>query len=134
MDRRTILAAAAASAAALLASQGVTLAQQLRKPFWLGALFNGSAVVDGKPNPVLEGLRHGLAQLGYVEGSDVIYDARFAEGMLERLPELAVELVGKGVDVMVAYGGPRLTSRARYQPQDRSRAWIDDQSRFTEEG
>ncbi|CAQ72300.1 conserved hypothetical protein; putative exported protein; DUF534 [Cupriavidus taiwanensis LMG 19424] len=112
MDRRTILAGATALAAALLASQGVTHAQQLRKPFRVGALFNGAAVVEGKPNPVLEGLRHGLAQLGYVEGADVIFDARFAEGVLERLPELAVELVGKGVDVIVSYGGPA-TNAAR---------------------
>ncbi|WP_231942747.1 ABC transporter substrate-binding protein [Cupriavidus taiwanensis] len=89
----------------MLAGQGVTHAQKLSKPFRVGALFNGTAVVAGKPNPVLEGLRHGLAQLGYVEGADVIYDARFAEGMLERLPELAVELVGKGVDVIATYGG-----------------------------
>lgn len=112
MDRRTILAGAVASVAALLASQGVTHAQQLRKPFRVGALFNGLAVVDGKPNPVIEELRHGLAQLGYIEGRDVTYDARFAEGMLERLPELAVDLVVEGVDVIAAYGGPA-TNAAR---------------------
>lgn len=112
MDRRAILAGAAASAAVFLAGHGVTQAQQLRKPFRVGALFNGAAVVDGRPQPVLEGLRRGLAQLGYVEGADVIYEARFAEGMLERLPELAIELVAKGVDVIATYGGPA-TNAAR---------------------
>ncbi|CAN7145210.1 ABC transporter substrate-binding protein [Cupriavidus necator] len=108
MDRRTILA----GAAVLLVSRGVTYAQQLRKPFRVGALINGAGIVDGKPNPAFEGLRHGLAQLGYVEGTDVIYEGRFAENRLERLPELAIELVNQGVDVIATYGGPS-TNAAR---------------------
>ena len=53
-----------------------------------------------------------MAKLGYVEGTDVIYEPRFPDGQLERLPGFASELVGKGVDVIATFGGPS-TNAAR---------------------
>jgi putative ABC transport system substrate-binding protein len=50
-------------------------------------------------------LREGLHGLGYVEGKNVAYEARFAEAKMERLPDLAAELVRLKVDVVVAQGG-----------------------------
>jgi putative ABC transport system substrate-binding protein len=47
-----------------------------------------------------------LRELGYVEGRNVTYEARFAEGKVDRLPGLAMELVRVKVDVIVAQGGP----------------------------
>jgi len=48
----------------------------------------------------------GLAELGYVDGSTVTVEWRFADA-LDRLPALAAELVGIPVDVLVASGaGP----------------------------
>jgi putative ABC transport system substrate-binding protein len=44
----------------------------------------------------------GLAELGRVEGKDVVFDFRWAEGKLERLPELAVDLVRARPDLIVA--------------------------------
>jgi hypothetical protein len=41
----------------------------------------------------------------YVEGQNIAYEARFAERKLERLPDLAAELVRLKVDVIVAQGG-----------------------------
>ena len=58
------------------------------------------------PSPETESLRTGLTQLGYVEGTNVVYEVRAAEGQLDRLPGFAAELVSKGVDVIVSYGGP----------------------------
>jgi hypothetical protein len=46
-----------------------------------------------------------LHGLGYVEGKNVAYEARFAEAKMERLPDLAAELVRLKVDVVVAQGG-----------------------------
>jgi putative ABC transport system substrate-binding protein len=46
-----------------------------------------------------------LRALGYVEGQNVAYEARFAEGKAERLPDLAAELVRLKLDVLVASGG-----------------------------
>jgi putative ABC transport system substrate-binding protein len=54
----------------------------------------------------LNSLRAGMSQLGYVDGSNIVYEPRFPEGRLDRLPGFAAELVSGGVDVIVTYGGP----------------------------
>ena len=48
----------------------------------------------------------GLHVLGYVEGQTIVLEERWAEGKLERLPDLAAELVRLQVDIIVAGGGP----------------------------
>jgi putative tryptophan/tyrosine transport system substrate-binding protein len=47
-------------------------------------------------------LREGLRELGYVEGQNLAFQFRSAEGQLDRLPALAAELVRLNVDVIVA--------------------------------
>src|SRR6266567_6423056 len=61
-----------------------------------------------------EAFLHGLRDLGYVEGENLIMERRDAEGQLERLPELAAQLVGLQVDVMVTWSvpGTRAAQRA----------------------
>src|SRR5262245_18357114 len=54
--------------------------------------------------PDLDGLRQGLRALGYVEGQNLVIEARFAEGKVERLSDLATEMVRRQVDVMLAAG------------------------------
>jgi putative ABC transport system substrate-binding protein len=49
----------------------------------------------------MESFRQGLQKLGYVEGENIIIEYRYAEGKLDRLPELAKELVAVKVDVIV---------------------------------
>ena len=56
--------------------------------------------------PPLEGLRHGLNDLGYVEGKTHLFVYRFAQGDAERFPALASELVNLPVDVIVSWGTP----------------------------
>jgi putative tryptophan/tyrosine transport system substrate-binding protein len=68
----------------------------------IGVLINGSA----PNNPATASLRSGLAQLGYVEGKTILIEDRYADGRLDRMPALAAELVGLGVDVIATYGGP----------------------------
>lgn len=63
------------------------------------------APTPASPNPTLEALRHGLVKLGYVGGRDIIIEPRWAEGRVERLPELAAELVALSVDIIVTFGG-----------------------------
>lgn len=48
----------------------------------------------------------GMRDLGYVEGKNLVIEARFADGISERLPGLATELVQLKVDVVVATGVP----------------------------
>ena len=48
--------------------------------------------------------RQSLRELGYVEGQNIIVDARYAEDRYDRLPVLATELVGLDVDVFVTEG------------------------------
>src|SRR6266567_2697189 len=47
-------------------------------------------------------LRQALGELGYVEGKNIIIDYRAADNRMERLPELARELVELKVDLIVA--------------------------------
>ena len=47
----------------------------------------------------------GLRTLGFVEGKNIAVEYRFAEGRYERLPELASDLVGRGVKAVAATGG-----------------------------
>ncbi len=56
-------------------------------------------------NPINEGFRKGLADMGFVEGREVVYDAIAVEGHLERLPEACADLVKRNPDLIVP-GGP----------------------------
>ena len=49
-----------------------------------------------------EAFRQGLRELGYVEGKNINVEYRYADGKLERLPEIAEELVRLKVDILVA--------------------------------
>jgi ABC-type uncharacterized transport system substrate-binding protein len=54
----------------------------------------------------LEGFRLGLHDLGYVEGTNLLIEYRWAQGEYERLRELMDELVRSNVDVIVTHGTP----------------------------
>ena len=64
----------------------------------IGALYIGLADAESFKKELREGLR----ELGYVEGQNIAFEFRSAEGKLDRLPELAAELVRLKVDVIVA--------------------------------
>ncbi len=85
---------------ALLASRSAD-AQRAGKVHRIGWLSPASAA-NGLPN--LEALRTGLRELGYVEGQNLTIEARWADGRIERLPELAAELVRLPVDVLCTAG------------------------------
>ena len=51
-------------------------------------------------------LRERLRELGYVEGRNLVIEARWAEGQLDRLAPLMVEMVERKVDVLVTYSTP----------------------------
>jgi putative ABC transport system substrate-binding protein len=58
------------------------------------------------PEPLVEAFREGLRDLGYVEGRDIVLEFRWAEGRLDRFPELATDLVRLRVDVIHTLSTP----------------------------
>jgi len=56
--------------------------------------------------------RQALREFGYVEGKSIVVEYRWAEGKIERVPNLAAELVHLKVDVIVT-GGPQSTRAAK---------------------
>ena len=57
-----------------------------------------------EPWPPIDTFRQALNNLGYIEGKNVRFECRYAKGHNERLPELANDLVGLNVDVIVTWG------------------------------
>lgn len=80
-----------------------TLAAAQPRAFRVAHLSSVTPTPDRTAAPAL---RRALRELGYVEGQNIVYEARFSEGRNERLPALAAELVALKVDVIVAQGGP----------------------------
>src|SRR5262245_14502038 len=79
----------------------------------IGALYIGVADAESFKKELREGLR----ELGYVEGQNIAFEFRSAEGRLDRLPELASELVGLKVDVIVALYVPCALAAKRATPE-----------------
>jgi putative tryptophan/tyrosine transport system substrate-binding protein len=77
-------------------------AQHAPKVPTVGALVIGNT----DPEPFWREFRHGLRDLGYIEGQNIRYEFRSAQGQLSRLPELAAELVHLKVDVIVTWFTP----------------------------
>src|SRR5262249_364840 len=82
-----------------------TSAQQPDKVPRLGWLGNLAATA-----PVYDGFRQGLRELGYVEGKNIIIEARWVEGKLDRLPEFARKLARLNVNGMLVSGDQLLRS------------------------
>lgn len=87
----------------LLGASLPAFAQSSQKVFRVAVLSGTGRTSDGAP-PAL--MREAMRKLGYVEGRNVAYEARFAEGDPERLPGLAAELAALKVDVIATLGGP----------------------------
>jgi ABC-type uncharacterized transport system substrate-binding protein len=90
----------------ILAAPFVAQAQQPGKIYRIGLLRADGPVSTWRASyrPFLEGLR----ELGYVAGSNVVFEVRSAEGKYERLPALAADLVERGVDVFFAAGDEKI--------------------------
>jgi len=86
----------------ILAYVHLAEAQQVKKIPQIGVLSPGLSAAAA---PILEGFRRGLRELGYTEGKNIAIEYRLAEGKVDRLPDLAAELVRLNVDVIVAAGG-----------------------------
>ena len=82
----------------LLAAPLTVDAQPTGKVYRIGVILTAAPHETGH---LFKALNEGLRELGYVEGRNVVFERRFAEGRQERLPALATELVQLKVDVLV---------------------------------
>jgi len=97
MKRREFIALVGGAASWPLSA----LAQQPKVPT-IGVLVIGNI----SPEQFWREFRQGLRDLGYVEGQNIRFEFRSAEGHLDRLPELAAELVRLKVDIIVTWFTP----------------------------
>ena len=106
MDRRTFIVGGIAALVGPLAAES----QQAGKLALIGYLDSGAAV----PNkPYWDAFRRGLRDLGWLEGQNVVFEARFAEGKNDQLPTLAAELVHLKVDVIATSTTPAALAAKR---------------------
>src|SRR6266487_5420657 len=57
-------------------------------------------------SPVWNAFRHGLRDLGYLEGQNIAFEYRYAGGLPDRLAWVAAELVHRPVDLIATFGTP----------------------------
>ena len=95
--RRELLVALGAGALAL---PYCSFAQQQGKVWRVGVLGAGS---PSGWAPMVEALRAGLRELGYIEARTINIDYRWADGQYDRLPELVADLIRLKVDVIVSH-------------------------------
>lgn len=98
MNRRKLFQLAGAATASSL-WPGAIRAQPSRIPR-LGIL-----LYSNPQDATIESVRLGLADLGYVDGTNIAFEYRYADGRPERLPGLASELVQLKPNVLLALGG-----------------------------
>jgi len=134
MDRRTLLGALAAG---LLAAPLAVEAQKAARVPRIGCLWPGDAA---RGSLGLAAFRQGLRDNGYVDGETVVTQLRSAGGDIERLSELAAELVLLNPEVIFAvtaagavageFGPSRRNSDRAYQHPSRA----DSETLFVAEG
>jgi len=84
-------------------------AQEPAKVWRIGVLVSSSPSLNASRD---DALRQGLHEIGYVEGKNIIMEYRYAEGKLDRLSDLAADLVRLKPDVILA-GGTRVAVAAK---------------------
>ncbi len=87
----------------ILVSISLAEAQQPKKVYRIGVLERTSMELNAAN---FEAFRQGLGEFGYVEGQNIVIEYRSADGRDERFPDLATELVGLKVDLILARGTP----------------------------
>jgi putative tryptophan/tyrosine transport system substrate-binding protein len=101
--RRELLVALGGAAAAWPLAAGAQQAQKSYRVAYLALAGDQDAVI----------VKHRLADLGYAEGKNLIFEFRSAEGHQERLPQLAADLVKTNPDVIVAGFGTATAKAAQ---------------------
>lgn len=85
----------------------IGIAQPPQKVYRVAHLSTAGRTPDGAPPRLL---REALRALGYIDGQNIVFEARFADGKVGSLPALAAELVALKVDLIVAQGRPAVVA------------------------
>ena len=101
--RRNLLIALGASA---LTVPLCAFAQQQDKVWRVGVLAVRGRSTTSRPEAEYDAFLHGMRDLGYMAGRNLLIEWRSAEGKYERFTELAAELVRTKVDIIVTEGTP----------------------------
>jgi putative ABC transport system substrate-binding protein len=112
MNRRDLLVAAVCTAGSMPGgSQARNAARMPAQLPVVGFLCTNAAEATA---PRVAAFRRGLGEAGYVDGQNIWIEFRWAEGGFARLPGLAADLVGRGVDVLATPGntGAALAAKA----------------------
>jgi putative ABC transport system substrate-binding protein len=108
MNRRALISLVGGATAWPLACR----AQQKMMPVigWLSAFSPPANLGDLVPGPIDQG----MSEMGFVEGQNMMWKYRWAEGHYDRLPALAADLVSRNVDAIVTGGGttPALAAKS----------------------
>ncbi len=96
MDRRTFIGTLTGG---LLVTLLAAEAQPTGKLPRIGVIGERSST-----DPFLTAFRKGLRDLGYIEGQNIVIEYRYADGVVDRFPDFAVELTRLNVDVLVVGG------------------------------
>ena len=99
MRRRDFIRGIAAFATSPLAARAQQRPGKIPQVGWL-------AVGSPAAQTLLDEYRSGMRELGYIEGRTVQTEYLYADGKIDRLPDLAAELVAHNVDVIVTAGTP----------------------------
>src|SRR4051812_29137593 len=102
LTRRQFVVGAGVSSLGLAAGCG-RLSWQAAQPGKIARVGYLSPSASGQ-SPLYDALLDGLRERGWVEGQNLVIEGRSAENQLERLPDLAAELVRLKVDLIVAAG------------------------------
>src|SRR5947208_11892270 len=94
----------------VLASVQPAQAQQPKKVSLIGYLSSSDPATESTR---AETIRLALRDRGYIKGQNIAFEYRYAEGKIDRFPELAAELVRLKIDIIVVSGGDPQTQAAK---------------------
>ena len=95
IDRRSFIAG---SGAVLLTAPLGAEAQQPGKVYRIGWMIGSSVSASA---PLIDAFKQGMRELGWVEGKNIDYEVRAADGKLERLPAIAADLLRLKIDLFL---------------------------------
>jgi putative tryptophan/tyrosine transport system substrate-binding protein len=110
MRRRDVITMASGAALAWLP---FARAQQSSRRVWRLAFLNTDSWESEVQRALFEVFRDELRKLGYVDGKNLVIERRAAEGHIERLDQLANELIAFRPDVIVAVATPAIAAAQR---------------------